>query len=100
MTRISSEDVQATAEAFDTAVSTEKRPLLVHLGALTQITPEARQMLIKGTHSTRIAVFSEDLVTKVVTAFAYAAVVPTRFFTDETEATDWLLDPHPTTNSL
>ena len=50
-------------------------------------------MLIEGTHPTRVAVLSTDVVTKVITAFAHTAIRPTRFFTDETEATAWLLDP-------
>ena len=91
--------MQATADAFDAVLGPDRCPLLVQLGALTRITPEARQMLIEGTHPTRVAVLSTDVVTKVVTAFAYTAIRPTRFFTDETEAIGWLLDPHPDPNS-
>lgn len=95
VTTISAEDVQATADAFETVFGPERRPLLVHVGALGGITPEARQMLIEGTHPTRVAILTEDLVTKVITAFAYAAARPTRLFSDETEATRWLLEAHP-----
>ena len=92
---ISGEDVQATADAFDAVFGPDRRPLLVEIGALTRITPDARQMLIEGTHPTRVAVLSTDMVTRVITAFAYTSMRPTRFFTDETEATAWLLDPRP-----
>lgn len=95
VTTISAKDVQATADAFETVLGPDRRPLLVHVGALGGITPEARQMLLEGTHPTRVAILTEDLVTKVITAFAYAAVRPTRLFSDETEATRWLLNAHP-----
>lgn len=93
--RISCEDMHAATEAVD--ASAERCPLLVHLGALTHISPEARQIIIESTRAQRVAILSEDLITKVVTAFAYTSVVPIRFFTDETKATRWLLTPHTTT---
>ncbi|WP_104118392.1 STAS/SEC14 domain-containing protein [Arthrobacter sp. B1805] len=95
VTTISGEDVQATADAFETVFGPDRRPLLVHVGALGGITAQARQMLLEGTHPTRVAILSADLVTKVITAFAYAAVRPTRLFSDETEAIRWLLDALP-----
>lgn len=67
----------------------------VQIGALASITSEARQMLIEGTHPTRVAIVTTDLVTTVITSFAYTAVRPTRLFTDETEATNWLLNLRP-----
>ncbi|KNC18862.1 hypothetical protein AC792_09760 [Arthrobacter sp. RIT-PI-e] len=86
-------DVRATISAVDAVSTAAKRPLLVDIGSIERITPSARQLLIDDTCSTRTAVLSTDVVTKVITAFAYTSATPTRFFTDESEAIRWLLKP-------
>lgn len=85
-------DARATIGAVDAVSGAGRRPLLVHIGAVTRITPAARQLLIDDTCSTRTAVLSTDVVSRVITAFAYTSATPTRFFTDEGEAADWLLE--------
>jgi hypothetical protein len=88
-------DVRATISAVDAVSVDGKRPLLVHINSVERITPAARKILIDDTCSTRTAVLGTDPVGMVITAFAYTSLTPTQFFTDEREASEWLLEePH------
>lgn len=73
------------------ASSQGKRPLLVHIEAVERITPEARQLLIDETCSTRTAVVGADDVGRVMAAFTRSAT-PSRYFTQESDAIAWLLE--------
>ena len=86
-------DVRSTIGAVDAVSSTGKRPLLVHIGSVERITKEARELLIKDTSSSRTAVLGMDRVSQGITAFAYTSATPTQFFTEESEAIAWLLEP-------
>ncbi|MUK02476.1 hypothetical protein GM708_11420 [Vibrio cholerae] len=86
-------DVRATIGAVEAVSAAGKRPLLVHIGSVERITPTARELLIEDTCSTRTAVLGMDLVSMVITAFAYTSATPTQFFTDEAAACGWLLEP-------
>lgn len=88
-------DVRATIGAVDAVSVADKRALLVHIGSVGRITPAARKLLIEDTCSTRTAVLGMDLVSMVITAFAYTSATPTQFFTDETDAATWLLEQSP-----
>lgn len=85
-------DVVSAAAAI-TAVSPEgPRPLLLRIGLVEHITAEAKQLLIRDICSSRIAILGADDVGRVLTAFSHRSVTPTRYFTDDVEALDWLLD--------
>lgn len=92
---ITGEDVRAFGEAVEAVSSEGVRPLLVHLNSVRRITPAARQLIVRDTCSTRTAILGEDPVSMVITAFAYTSRTPTRFFTDEREAIEWLLEASP-----
>jgi hypothetical protein len=85
------EDVQSSIAAVKAASVSGKRPLLVHIDLVHQITPEAKQLLISETSTTRTAVVGVDEIGKVLSAFNYRAVTPSRYFDDEAEAISWLL---------
>jgi hypothetical protein len=53
------DDIRSTIAAVTAASPQGKRPLLVHIGPLERITPEAKQLLIDDTCSTRTAVVGE-----------------------------------------
>lgn len=83
-------DVRTAIGAVNAISTAGRRPLLVHVGFIERVTPAARELLIEDTCSTRIAVLGHDVVSMVITAFAYASATPTQFFTDEAAAMDWL----------
>lgn len=89
------EDVQASVAAVEAASTGGKRPLLVHMNLTDAITAEAREFLLQETCSSRTAVLGKDEVTRVVTAFNYRAVTPSRYFTNESEAISWLTVDNP-----
>lgn len=86
-------DVRETIGAVDAVSSAGRRPLLVHMGSVKEITREARELLIADTCSSKTAVLGTDSVSMVMTAFAYTSATPTQFFTVEEEAIAWLLKP-------
>lgn len=82
-----------SANAAITAASLEgRRPLLVRIGLVEHISAEAKQLLIRDVASARIAVVGDDDVGRVLTAFTYRSVTPTRYFTTDAEALEWLFD--------
>lgn len=88
--RLVADDVHATMAAVTAASPHGRRPLLVDLGPLDGITAEARDLLIEDTCSLRTGVIGVDEVTRVITAFNYRSVTPSRYFTDEAEAIAWV----------
>lgn len=87
---IEGDDVRSTMAAVAEASPDGKRPLLVNIGLVDAITLEARHLLIEDTCSSRTGVVGVDEVGKVLTAFNYRSVTPSRYFMDEAEAIDWL----------
>jgi hypothetical protein len=83
-------DVRATMAAVTAASPEGKRPLLVMIGLVEAITLEARHLLIEDTCSLRTGVVGVDEVGKVLTAFNYRSVTPSRYFTNEADALGWL----------
>lgn len=84
------EDVHSTIAAVRAASPEGKRPLLVNIGLVERITPEAKQLLIDDTCSARTAVVGVDEVSRVLTAFNYRSATPSRYFTKESDAVAWL----------
>lgn len=73
-----------------------KRPLLVRIGPLERITPDARQLLLDDTCSARTAVVEVDDVGRVITAFNYKSATLSRYFAEESDAIAWLTEAtHP-----
>lgn len=87
---IGAADVRSTTAAVTAASPAGRRPLLVNIGLVDAITPDARQLLIEDTCSLRTGVVGVDEVGKVLTAFNYRSVTPSRYFTDEADAVEWL----------
>ncbi len=93
---IEARDIRSTIAAVTAASPQGKRPLLVHIGPLERITPEAKQLLIDDTCSARTAVVGVDDVGRVITAFNYRSATPSRYFTQESDAITWLTENiHP-----
>ncbi|KNC18431.1 hypothetical protein AC792_12445 [Arthrobacter sp. RIT-PI-e] len=91
------DDVRSTIAAVTAASPGGRRPLLVNIGLVEAITATARSILIEDTCSSRTAVVGVDEMGKVLTAFNYRAVTPSRYFTDEATALEWLMQaPDPT----
>lgn len=91
--RIFGRDVRTAITAVNAISITGKRPLLVHVGFIERVTTAARQLLLEDTCSMRIAILGHDVVSMVITAFAYASATPTRYFTDEAAALEWFSSP-------
>ena len=89
------DDIHSTIAAVTAASPLGKRPLLVHIGPLERVTPEAKQLLIDDTCSTRTAVVGVDDVGRVLTAFNYRSATLSRYFAEESDAIAWLTDIHP-----
>lgn len=83
-------DVQASTAAVDAMSAAGKRPLLVHIDLVDGISARARDFLLEETCSSRTAVLGRDEVARVMTAFNYRAATPSRYFTDEAQAIEWL----------
>lgn len=93
---IEADDIHSTIAAVTSASPRGKRPLLVQIGALERITPEARQLLIDDTCSSRTAVVGVDNVGRVITAFNNRSGTLSRYFLEESDAIAWLReDVHP-----
>jgi hypothetical protein len=89
---IEAEDIRSTIAAVTAASPRGKRPLLVHIGPLERITPEAKQLLLDDTCSARTAVVGVDDVGRVITAFNYKSATPSRYFEKESDAIAWLTE--------
>jgi hypothetical protein len=87
---IEAEDIHSTIAAVTAASPLGKRPLLVHIGPVERITPEAKKLLIDDTCSARTAVVGVDNVGRVVTAFNRKSATPSRYFAEEADAIAWL----------
>ncbi|MEC5199818.1 hypothetical protein RCH21_002057 [Arthrobacter sp. PL16] len=85
-------DVVSATTAVSAASPDGPRPLLVSINLLAHVTAEAKQLLIRDICSSRIAIIGADDMGRVLTAFTHRSVTPTRYFTDDQEATEWLLD--------
>lgn len=89
---IEADDIHSTIAAVTAASPQGKRPLLVHIGPLERITPEAKQLLIDDTCSARTAVVGVDNVGRVITAFNCKSATPSRYFEEEADAIAWLTE--------
>lgn len=89
---VHAEDIHSTIAAVTAASPEGERPLLVHIGLVGRITPEAKELLIDDTCSSRTAVVGVDEVSRVLTAFNYKSATLSRYFTTEAEAVAWLLE--------
>jgi hypothetical protein len=86
-------DVRTAITAVNAMSITGKRPLLVNVGFIERVTLAARQLLLEDTCPMQIAILGHDVVSMVITAFAYMSATPTRYFTDEAAALEWFSSP-------
>ncbi|WP_181783385.1 DUF7793 family protein [Pseudonocardia pini] len=71
----------------------DRRPLLVVMRGTGELTREARMVFARRCTASRIALLGTSAVDRVLANFALGVrsqPVPTRFFTDEAAALDWL----------
>jgi hypothetical protein len=89
---IEADDMRSKIAAVIAMSPQGRRPLLVDIGPLERISPEAKELVIQERYSTRTAVVGADDVGRVITAFHYRAATPSRYFTQESDAIEWLLE--------
>ncbi|MFJ6001856.1 hypothetical protein [Arthrobacter sp. NPDC092385] len=89
---VESADVASATEAVTAISPNGPRPLLVRIGLIDHITADAKQLLVRDRCSSRIAIIGTDDIGRILTAFTHRSVTPTRYFTNDEEATDWLHD--------
>ncbi|KQO00932.1 hypothetical protein ASF21_11615 [Arthrobacter sp. Leaf234] len=89
---VDSADVASVSAEITVASPEGPRPLLMYVSLVGGITAEAKQLLIRNTRCSRIAIVGIDDIGRILTAFTHRSVTPTGYFTDDTAAREWLLD--------
>jgi hypothetical protein len=94
--KITGADVAGAMAAVDIINGGQDRPLLVHMAGLAVPTRDARQHFGRRCTASRIALLGRSAVDRVGASFVpipglRGFPVPTRFFTSEAKAVDWLL---------
>lgn len=93
--RITSELATAAMTAVDRLNGDVERPLLVDMTGTAQLSRNARMTFARRCSASRIALLGRSEVDRVIANFALGVItvpVPTRFFTSEPVALEWLTD--------
>lgn len=94
--RIDSALAERAMSLVDDLNGTTERPLLVDMTGTAQLTREARMVFGRRCSASRIALVGRSEVDRVIANFFLSVgrvPVPTRFFTSESAAIDWLGGP-------
>lgn len=92
--RITGEIAEYAIRAVDELNGDIRRPMMI-VGSETPTNREARAVFGRECSVTRIAMLGRSVVDRTIANFSLFVnppAAPTRFFTDETAALDWLLD--------
>lgn len=85
--------------AFRTALRAisgwERKPVIIHMGAMTGVSLTVRNRLSNYTHPTPVAVIGSTLMDEVISAFFLRSPTRTKYFTSHKDALHWLTDTHP-----
>ncbi|RJT74876.1 STAS/SEC14 domain-containing protein [Arthrobacter cheniae] len=88
--RITYADAVEAALALSTLPGPRPAPLLVHITGIASVSIGARAGMIAYRGFSRVAVVGERPMDEMLAAFSYRAPTPTRYFTSEPIALDWL----------
>jgi hypothetical protein len=73
-------DILASFEAYRFLSEGYVLPLVIHLQELRGISPDARDAMLEGTLTSRVALVGRGPVDRVITAFAEGSFSDTRYF--------------------
>jgi hypothetical protein len=97
--RIDADAAQQSVQAVNQLINGGHGPLYVDMTGTSTITREARQVFTEPMASvTRLALVGRSAVDRVVANFALGVsgtAMPTRYFTSESAATEWLREARP-----
>ncbi|MFK0041955.1 STAS/SEC14 domain-containing protein [Paenarthrobacter sp. NPDC090517] len=94
--RIEAGNARAAVDAVNEFAAGNRYPLLVRMANASHLSRAARDVFIEPCAASRIALLGENAVDRILVDYQLAAQpapCPTRFFTSETEAMTWLLEP-------
>ncbi|TYD00597.1 hypothetical protein FQ377_04025 [Arthrobacter echini] len=75
----------------------EKKPVLIHMGAITGVSLTVREKLSLYTHPTPVAVIGSTLMDKVLAAFFLRSPTHAKYFSSYDDALHWLISTPPFT---
>ncbi|MFJ5954466.1 STAS/SEC14 domain-containing protein [Paenarthrobacter sp. NPDC092416] len=91
--RIKEADAQRAMDRVNELCGVDRHPMIVDMATTNDVTRGARSVFAKPCQANRIALLGSSPVDRVIANFfmgIFKAPCPTRFFTSETEAMDWL----------
>lgn len=93
--RIKETDAQRAMDQVNDLCGTSRYPMIVDMATTDDVTRGARSVFAKPCQASRIALWGSSPVDRVIANFFLGIMkppCPTRFFTDETEALEWLVE--------
>ncbi|WP_284980174.1 STAS/SEC14 domain-containing protein [Arthrobacter sp. fls2-241-R2A-200] len=92
--RIKEADAQRAMDRVNELCGANRHPMIVDMATTDDVTRGARSVFAKPCQASRIALLGASPVDRVIANFFLGimkAPCPTKFFTSETEALEWLL---------
>ncbi|MFI2565595.1 STAS/SEC14 domain-containing protein [Paenarthrobacter sp. NPDC018779] len=93
--RIKETDAQRAMDRVNELCGADRYPMIVDMATTDDVTRGARSVFAKPCQANRIALWGSSPVDRVIANFFLGIMkppCPTRFFTDETEALEWLVE--------
>ena len=92
---IKERDAQRAMDRVNEICGKDRHPMIVDMATTNDVTRGARSVFAKPCQASRIALWGSSPVDRVIANFFIGIMkppCPTKFFTDETEALNWLID--------
>ncbi|MFJ4167875.1 STAS/SEC14 domain-containing protein [Paenarthrobacter sp. NPDC089714] len=93
--RIKEADAQRAMDRVNELCGADRYPMIVDMATTDDVTRGARSVFAKPCQANRIALWGSSPVDRVIANFFLGIMkppCPTRFFTDQTEALEWLVE--------
>ena len=93
--RIKEPDAQRAMDRVNELCGSDRHPMIVDMATTDDVTRGARSVFAKPCQASRIALWGSSPVDRVIANFFLGIMkppCPTRFFTSETEALEWLVE--------
>ncbi|TQS92738.1 STAS/SEC14 domain-containing protein [Arthrobacter sp. TS-15] len=93
--RIQERDAQRAMDKVNELCGTDRHPMIVDMATTDDVTRGARSVFAKPCQASRIALWGSSPVDRVIANFFLGIMkppCPTKFFTSETEALEWLVE--------
>lgn len=93
--RITESDAQRAMDRVNVLCGEDRHPMIVDMATTDDVTRGARSVFAKPCQANRIALWGSSPVDRVIANFFLGIMkppCPTKFFTSETEALDWLVE--------